>query len=115
MQTLDVRIKLTPRVVRETYGHFERTEEIEVREGDGDDTDRGIYDRIRVRKEWGRCNLVKSEMRDSSDSFYSNSSSYASASADPGAPATKKTSRNFFKLKMPLKCLNKVTNFSLFK
>ena len=116
MQTLDVRIKLTPRVVRETYGHFERTEKKEEEVlGDGDDTDRGIYDRIRARQEWGRCNLVKSDMRDSSDSFYSNSSTYASASADPGAPATKKTSRNFFKLKMPLKCLNKVTNFSLFK
>merc|ERR1719305_2097228 len=25
MQTLDVRIKLTPRVVRETYGQFEKT------------------------------------------------------------------------------------------
>ena len=50
MQTLDVRIKLTPRVVRETYGQFERTkeEEEEVEEG-GDD--RGIYDRIKVRKE----------------------------------------------------------------
>ena len=112
MQTLDVRIKLTPRVVRETYGQFERTkmeeEEEEVEEG-GDD--RGIYDRIKVRKEWGRY-LVKSEMKDSSDSFSSNSSSYASG--DPGASA-KKTSRSFFKLKMPLKCLNKVTNFSLFK
>ena len=105
MQTLDVRIKLTPRVVRETYGQFERREEEEVGEG-GDE--RGIYDRIRVRKEWGRC-LGESEMRDSSDSFSSNSSG-----ADTGGSG-KKTSRNFFKLKMPLKCLNKVTNFSLFK
>ena len=30
MQTLDVRIKLTPSVVRETYGNFERREEEEV-------------------------------------------------------------------------------------
>ena len=37
MQTLDVRIKLTPRVVRETYGQFERREEEEeeVEEGEG--------------------------------------------------------------------------------
>ena len=108
MQTLDVRIKLTPRVVRETYCQFERREEVEVGEG-GDD--RGIYDRIQVRKEWGR-HLEKSELRDSSDSFSSNSCSHASE--DTGGSA-KKTSRNFFKLKMPLKCLNKVTNFSLFK
>ena len=106
MQTLDVRIKLTPRVVRETYGQFERSEEVEVGEG-GDD--RGIYDRIRVRKEWGRHVLGKSELRDSSDS---NSCSHASE--DTGESA-KKTSRNFFMLKMPLKCLNKVTSFSLFK
>ena len=109
MQTLDVRIKLTPRVVRETYGQFERSEEVEVGEG-GDD--RGIYDRIRVRKEWGRHVLGKSELRDSSDSSDSNSCSHASE--DTGGSA-KKTSRNFFKLKMPLKCLNKVTSFSLFK
>merc|ERR1712183_697793 len=108
MQTLDVRIKLTPRVVRETYGQFERREEEVGEEGD----DREIYDRIRVRKEWGRY-LVKSELRDSSDSFSSNSCSHASVE-DTGGSA-KKTSRNFFKLKMPLKCLNKVTNFSLFK
>ena len=107
MQTLDVRIKLTPRVVRETYCQFERREEEEEVVGEGGD-ERGIYDRIRVRKEWGRC-LGESEMRDSSDSFSSNSSG-----EDTGGSA-KKTSRNFFKLKMPLKCLNKVTNFSLFK
>merc|ERR1740129_1634088 len=48
MQTLDVRIKLTPRVVSEPYGQFERREEV-VEEGEGGDN-RGIYDRIRVRK-----------------------------------------------------------------
>ena len=108
MQTLDVRIKLTPRVVRETYGQFERTEEV----GEGGD---GIYDRIQVRKGCRGRYFGKSEPRDSSDSFSSNSCNSQFASELDTDGSAKKTSRNFFKLKMPLKCLNKVTNFSLFK
>ena len=108
MQTLDVRIKLTPSVVRETYGNFERREEEEVvvEGGDGRGVEKQIYDRIRVGKDWGR-NMVNSDWRDSSESSFSSNS--CSRASDGSAE------RNFFKLKMPLKCLNKVTNFFLFK
>ena len=108
MQTLDVRIKLTPSVVRETYGNFERREEEEVvgEGGDGRGAEKQIYDRIRVGKDWGR-NMVNSDWRDSSESSFSSNS--CSRASDGFAE------RNFFRLKMPLKCLNKVTNFFLFK
>ena len=108
MQTLDVRIKLTPSVVRETYGNFERREEEEVvgEGGDGRGVEKQIYDRIRVGKDWGR-NMVNSDWRDSSESSFSSNS--CSRASDGFAE------RNFFRLKMPLKCLNKVTNFFLFK
>ena len=36
MQTLDVRIKLTPQVVRETYGLFESNQEVDGEEGVGE-------------------------------------------------------------------------------
>ena len=115
MQTLDVRIKLTPQVVRETYGLFESNQEVDgEEEGGGEGRGTQIYDKIKVRKNWGRYLGVESENRGSSDSFSSESSSHESGDTG-GSSSSKKASRNFFKLKMPLKCLNKVTSFSLFK
>merc|ERR1712004_592168 len=113
MQTLDVRIKLTPQVVRETYGLFESNQEV-GEEGGGEGRETQIYDKIKVRKNWGRYLGVESENRSSSDSFSSESSSHESGDTG-GSSNSNKASRNFFKLKMPLKCLNKVTSFSLFK
>merc|ERR1711994_590521 len=114
MQTLDVRIKLTPQVVRETYGLFESNQEVGREEGGGEGRGTQIYDKIKARKNWGRYLGVESENRGSSDSFSSESSSHESGDTG-GSSSSKKASRNFFKLKMPLKCLNKVTSFSLFK
>ena len=114
MQTLDVRIKLTPQVVRENYGLFESNQEVGGEEGGGEGRGTQIYDKIKVRKNWGRYLGVESENRGSSDSFSSESSSHESGDTG-GSSSSKKASRNFFKLKMPLKCLNKVTSFSLFK
>merc|ERR1712173_398108 len=114
MQTLDVRIKLTPQVVRETYGLFESNQEVGGEQGGGERRGTQIYDKIKVRKNWGRYLGVESENRGSSDSFSSESCSHESGDTG-GSSSSKKASRNFFKLKMPLKCLNKVTSFSLFK
>merc|ERR1711953_32720 len=114
MQTLDVRIKLTPQVVRETYGLFESNQEVDGEEGGGEGRGAQIYDKIKVRKNWGRYLGVESDNRGSSDSFSSESSSHESGDTG-GSNSSKKASKNFFKLKMPLKCLNKVTSFSLFK
>merc|ERR1712165_82553 len=114
MQTLDVRIKLTPQEVRETYGLFESNQEVGGEEGGGEGRGTQIYDKIKVRKNWGRYLGVESDNRGSSDSFSSESSSHESGDTG-GSSSSRKASRNFFKLKMPLKCLNKVTSFSLFK
>merc|ERR1712107_549780 len=113
-QTLDVRIKLTPQVVRENYGLLESNQEVDGEEGGGEGRGTQIYDKIKVRKNWGRYLVVESENRSSSDSFSSESSSQESGDTG-GSSSSNKASRNFFKLKMPLKCLNKVTSFSLFK
>merc|ERR1712115_290792 len=78
MQTLDVRIKLTPQVVRETYGLFESNQEVDGEEGAGEGRGTQIYDKIKVRKNWGRYLGVESENRESSDSFSSESSSHES-------------------------------------
>ena len=114
MQTLDVRIKLTPQVVRENYGLFESNQEVGGEEGAGEGRGTQIYEKIKVRKNWGRYLGVESENRSSSDSFSSESCSHESGDTG-GSSSSNKASRNFFKLKMPLKCLNKVTSFSLFK
>merc|ERR1712223_564813 len=78
MQTLDVRIKLTPQVVRENYGLFESNQEVGGEEGGGEGRETQIYDKIKVRKNWGRYLGVESENRSSSDSFSSESSSHES-------------------------------------
>merc|ERR1712066_803906 len=54
MQTLDVRIKLTPQVVRENYGLFESNQEVGGEEEGGEGRGTQIYEKIKVRKNWGR-------------------------------------------------------------
>merc|ERR1712004_557762 len=93
MQTLDVRIKLTPQVVRENYGLFESNQEVGGEEEGGERRGTQIYDKIKVRKNWGRYLGVESENGGSSDSFSSESSSYESWDTE-GSSSSKKASRN---------------------
>ena len=102
MRTLDVRIKVTPEVMRES-GEFSC--------GGAEE----MYDRIRVREGRSMTSL----------NTYSSSSSNSSSTTSPttfptkaqstsqNSPSNKTNTSNF--LNFPRKCLNKVTKLALFK
>ena len=102
MRTLDVRIKVTPEVMRES-GQFSS--------GGGEE----MYDRIRVRK--GRSmtslNTFSSSSSTSSSTPFPNTFLTKAPSTSHTSPSNKTHSSNF--LNLPRKCLNKVTKLALFK
>merc|ERR1711956_28969 len=102
MRTLDVRIKVTPEVMRES-GQFSS--------GGGEE----MYDRIRVRE--GRSmtslNTYSSSSSKSSSTTFPNTIPTKALSTSPNSPSTKTNTSNF--LNFPRKCLNKVTKLALVK
>jgi hypothetical protein len=106
MRTLDVRIKVTPEVLRES-GAFEGSD----RSVCGAHSGRSLqYDNIRVRS---ACRSLSSLSTDPS----SCSSCPVEAQEGEGEARARglRSRAKFFKQKLTRKCLNKVTSFSLFK